>query len=194
MALLPLPPPPLSCASPLPENVQIVVPLPEFKLHPLLQPPVSYAPPVVGPRQKNLITSFPSATHRARSSPPPQLALLFTASLYSSNLVTVRGRFWTLNSTSIRPEKAFGDQLVWKIISTTFREGWPSGSSVSAGKYDSDIRRRFRRFQLFRSSLLSRLHHVFEAPDAIFAAPGVPQQAILVVVRDDVVQHFRLAL
>ena len=146
MALLPRPPPALSWATPLPENVQMAEPLAPGKAH-APPPRASYVPfPDVGPMQWNLITSFPSATHRAFSShvdpsvSPPDPARHLTISRYSSNRVTVLDPFWTLNIISIRPVNAFGLQLVWKIISTTLREGWPSGSSDSAGKNGSGAR------------------------------------------------------
>ncbi|CAL5437053.1 unnamed protein product [Camellia sinensis] len=163
MALRPEPPPALSWAPPLPENVHIAAFAP-WKAH---APPHSYpGDPEVGPRQWNLITSFPSATHRLwLSQPPPEEAALdFTVSLYSSNRVTVLGLFWTLKTISIRPEKDLGDQLVWKIISTTLREGWPSGSLVRDGNNGSGARE-------WRVDVLGRIR--FEPDSGFFELGGV---------------------
>lgn len=142
IALLPLPPPAFSWATPLPANVQIAAaaddPRTPGKLH---APPYPsyFAESDVGPMQWNLMTSFPSATQRAFSSSAghPIAALALTISRYSSNRATVLDPFWTLKIISTWPVNAFGLQLVWKIISTTLREWCPSGNFDTAGKIRS---------------------------------------------------------
>lgn len=137
MARLPLPPPVLSWAAPLPEYVQIDADVDPFPPPPPQQSPTSMMTPadVVGPRHRNLIISFPSALHRAAL---PDPARTLTLSLNSSNRATVRGMFWILNTISTRPEKPLGLHRVWNMISTTFRDGWPAGSSEREGKKEDE--------------------------------------------------------
>ncbi|KAI6707336.1 hypothetical protein NL676_010298 [Syzygium grande] len=136
IALLPLPPPALSWARPLPSNVQIAAPSAAAGGP---DPPRPAAVPRGPLARRGAHAAEPHHLVPVRGAPrvlvpgPPDPARFFTSSRYSSNRAAVRCPFCTLRITSTRPANGFGPQLVWKMISTTLRDGWPSGSSVSAG-------------------------------------------------------------
>nr|CAB3450595.1 unnamed protein product [Digitaria exilis] len=127
----PLPPRALACAPPLPSKVRM--------RGASSSPPPAAAEgdePCGGAGEKRII-SLPSAALRE-----------------SSNLATARAGLWTRNSISTTPGNALllvvggapgccggcetgagrGDHEERKMISTTCRDEWPAGSSVSAGR------------------------------------------------------------
>ena len=86
-------------------------------------------------KQWNHMTSFPSAMHHVFSSSSfpsasPAVARAFIALRNSSNRARVCDALCTLKISSTRPGNGLGPQLVWKMISTTLCEGWPSRSSM----------------------------------------------------------------
>ncbi|KAK4803471.1 hypothetical protein SAY86_003288 [Trapa natans] len=83
-------------------------------------------PPCRGHRMEEFIFSSCSSTH-SHGTGLQGFAVLVEAG-------HIPRPFCTLKIISTRPGKALVVQPVWKMISTKFRDGFPSSSSVKAGK------------------------------------------------------------